>query len=146
MAFFIELEQFFFFYFYGNTEEFKQSKQSQERKTVLEKSGSLTSDYITKIQSSKQYGPSTKIGQWNSIERPVHTPQLLEPTHCGACVPLLLSLCATTKDHVLQSSRSATRKATAMRTPHTSTREQLLLTATRESLHKDPAQPKMINK
>ena len=98
MAFFIELEQFFFFYFYGNTEEFKQSKQSQERKTVLEKSGSLTSDYITKIQSSKQYGPSTKIGQWNSIERPVHTPQLLEPTHCGACVPLLLSLCATTKD------------------------------------------------
>ena len=40
----------------------------------LEKSGSLTSDYITKIQSSKQYGPSTKIGQWNSIERPEMNP------------------------------------------------------------------------
>ena len=37
----------------------------------LEESGSLTSDYTTKLQKSRQYGTSTKnrnIDQWNRIE------------------------------------------------------------------------------
>ena len=45
---------------YGNTKDSKQPKQFWERKTELEKSGSLTSDYIPKVQSSKQYGIGTK--------------------------------------------------------------------------------------
>ena len=34
--------------------------QSWERKMGLEESGSLTSDYTTKLQSSKQFGSGTK--------------------------------------------------------------------------------------
>ena len=37
----------------------------------LEESTCLTSDYTTKLQSSRQYGTGTKtgnIGQWNKIE------------------------------------------------------------------------------
>ena len=37
----------------------KQPKQSDERKTELEESGAQTSDYTTKLQSSKQYGTGT---------------------------------------------------------------------------------------
>ena len=36
------------------------TKQSWERKTELEEYSSLTSDYITKLQLSKQYGTGTK--------------------------------------------------------------------------------------
>ena len=46
--------------FCGNTKKnLKQSKQSQERRMELEESTFLTSDYATKLQSSRQYGSST---------------------------------------------------------------------------------------
>ena len=36
----------------------------------LEESTCLTSDYTTKLQSSRQYGTVLKIDQWNKIESP----------------------------------------------------------------------------
>ena len=48
MAFFTTLEQIIF-NFYGNTIDSKQSKQSWGRKSELEESGSLRSDYTTKL-------------------------------------------------------------------------------------------------
>ena len=59
MAFFTELEQNNY-NLYGNTEDTDYPKQSWETQTELEESGSLTSDYTTKLQSSKQYGTGTK--------------------------------------------------------------------------------------
>ena len=68
MAFFTELE--IFHNLDGNTKDPEQPKQSCERKTDLEESGSLTSDYTTKLQQSRQYGTDTKtnIDQWNRKE------------------------------------------------------------------------------
>ena len=42
----------------------------------LEKSNFLTSEYITKLQSSRQYGTGTKteIYQWNKVEGPEINP------------------------------------------------------------------------
>ena len=45
---------------YGNTKDPKQPKQSLERRMELEESTFLTSDYTTKLQSSRQYGTGTK--------------------------------------------------------------------------------------
>ena len=45
---------------YGDTEDPEEQKQYWERKTELEESGSLTSDYTTKLQSSKQHGVGIK--------------------------------------------------------------------------------------
>ena len=54
------------------TQKTEEPKHSWERKTELQQSGSLTSDYTTKVQSSKQYGTGTKksgnVDQWNRIE------------------------------------------------------------------------------
>ena len=53
MAFFTELEQQQqkSQNVYGDTKDHEQSKQSWKRKTELEESGSLTSEYTTKLQS-----------------------------------------------------------------------------------------------
>ena len=48
MAFLKELEQKFIQFVWK--QDYKQPKQSWERKTELEESGSLTSDYTTKVQ------------------------------------------------------------------------------------------------
>ena len=45
---------------YGNIKDPEQPKQSGERKMELEESGSLTSDYTTKLQESRQYGMEQK--------------------------------------------------------------------------------------
>ena len=45
---------------YGNRREPKQPKQSSERRMELEESTLLTSDYTTKLQSSRQHGTGTK--------------------------------------------------------------------------------------
>ena len=63
MAFFIELEQKKkkSQNLYGDRKDPEEPKHSWKRKTELEESGSLTSDYTTKLQPSKQYGTGTKI-------------------------------------------------------------------------------------
>ena len=48
-------------------------KEEKERRMELEESNFLTSDYTTKLQSSRQYGTVTKnrnTDQWNKIESP----------------------------------------------------------------------------
>ena len=45
---------------YENAKDPREPKQSWERKRELEESGSLTSDYTTMLQSSRQYGPGIR--------------------------------------------------------------------------------------
>ena len=59
MAFFIELEQKNFT-IHMETQKTPIAKQSWERRKELEKSAFLTSDYTTKLPSSRQYGTGTK--------------------------------------------------------------------------------------
>ena len=59
MAFFTEMEKNFYSS-YGNTKDPEEPKQSWERRMELEESAFLTSDYTTKLQSSRQYGTGTK--------------------------------------------------------------------------------------
>ena len=44
----------------------------EKEKTKMEEPGSLTSDYTTKLPSSKWYGTGTKtnVDQWKQIESP----------------------------------------------------------------------------
>ena len=66
IAFFTELEQ--------NISQFLRTRIAKAillRKMELEKSTFLTSDYTTKLQSSRQYGIGTKtnyIDQWNKMK------------------------------------------------------------------------------
>ena len=59
MAFFTELEQKIS-QFMWKTKDPKKPKQSWERRIELEESTFLTSYYMTKLQSSRQYGTDTK--------------------------------------------------------------------------------------
>ena len=45
---------------YGNTKDPEEPKQSGERRMELEESTFLTSDYTTKLESSRQHGTGTK--------------------------------------------------------------------------------------
>ena len=76
MSFFTELEQKIS-QFIWKTKDPKEPKQSWERRMDLEESTFMTSDYTTKLQSSRQYGTGTKnrnIDQWNKIESPEINP------------------------------------------------------------------------
>ena len=72
MAFFTELEQKIS-HFVQKHKRAQIAKQTWQRKTELEESTCLTSDYTAKLQSTRQYGTGTKIrniDQWNKIESP----------------------------------------------------------------------------
>ena len=56
---FTEIEQKFH-NSYGNTKDTEQPEQSCERRLELEESTFLTSNYTTKLQSSRQYSTGTK--------------------------------------------------------------------------------------
>ena len=61
VAFFTELKQTKISKFIWRQKRAQIAKGILRQKTELEESGSLTSDYTTKLQSSKQYDTGTKI-------------------------------------------------------------------------------------
>ena len=60
IAFFTELEQKKSLKICMETQKTPYSQSNLEKVKQLEDSGSSTSDYTTKVHSSKQYGPGTK--------------------------------------------------------------------------------------
>ena len=69
-SFFTELEQTVSQFLWKHTRS-EQPKQPREKRKELEKSICLTSDYNTNIQSSRQYGTSTKTEiQMNGQRKP----------------------------------------------------------------------------
>ena len=76
MTFLTELEQKIL-KFVWRYERPQIAKQPWNRKTELEESGSLTSNYTARLPSSKQYSSGTKnrnLDQWNRIEKPEISP------------------------------------------------------------------------
>ena len=76
MAFFIELEQKILKFVWRHKRP-RIAKAVLREKTELEESDSLTSDYTTKLQKSRQYGTGTKtrnVDKWNRIESPEINP------------------------------------------------------------------------
>ena len=64
---------------YGKIKTPKKPKQSWEGKTELKRSGSLTSNCITKLLPSKQYGTGTKKQTHTSMEQ--NSKPRNKPTH-----------------------------------------------------------------
>ena len=61
MALFTELEQKNIKICLETQKTLSSQSNTERSKTELEESGSLTSGYTTKLQSSKQYGTGTKV-------------------------------------------------------------------------------------
>ena len=76
LTFFTELEQKISQFVWRHERPQIPKAVLREKKTELEESDSLTSDYTTKLQSSRQYGTGTKTetDQWNKIESPEINP------------------------------------------------------------------------
>ena len=76
LTFFTELEQKISQFVWRHERPKIPKAVLREKKTELEESDSLTSDYTTKLQSSRQYGTGTKTetDQWNKIESPEINP------------------------------------------------------------------------
>ena len=73
MTFFTELEQKQFKICMETQKTLNSQSNPEKEKWSWRQSGSLTSNYTTKPQSSKQYGTGTKTeitDQWNRIESP----------------------------------------------------------------------------